>query len=163
EVNTAPALTLPGTQTIAEQTALSVNATATDSDLPANTLTFALVSGPTGLTVSSGGAMAGRAHVGTPVTIRTRTPAAVCKEQPRPHRARLRHRPTQHDRDPYTTLFRSRSEHRAGADPAGHSDHRRTNGPERERNGDRFGPARQHADLCAGVWPNRSDRLLGWR
>src|SRR5437867_2242956 len=58
EVNTAPVLTLPGTQTIAEQTALSVNATATDSDLPANTLTFALVSGPTGLTVSSAGAIA---------------------------------------------------------------------------------------------------------
>src|SRR5439155_1290655 len=47
-----------GTQTIPEQTALSVNATATDSDLPANTLSFALVSGPTGLTVSAGGAIA---------------------------------------------------------------------------------------------------------
>src|SRR6266702_1856517 len=58
EVNSAPVLTVPGTQTIAEQTALSVNATATDSDLPANTLTFALVSGPTGLTVSSAGAIA---------------------------------------------------------------------------------------------------------
>jgi len=58
KVNTAPLLTVPGTQTIPEQTALSVNATATDSDLPANTLSFALVSGPTGLTVSSGGAIA---------------------------------------------------------------------------------------------------------
>src|SRR5204863_2128360 len=58
EVNTAPVLTVPGTQTIGEQTALSVNATATDSDLPANTLSFALVSGPTGLTVSAGGAIA---------------------------------------------------------------------------------------------------------
>src|SRR5204862_139495 len=57
EVNTAPVLTVPANQTIAEQTALSVNATATDSDLPANTLTFALVSGPTGLAVSSGGAI----------------------------------------------------------------------------------------------------------
>src|SRR2546422_246360 len=57
EVNTAPILTVPGTQTIAEQTALSVNATATDSDVPANTLTFALVSGPSGLTVSSSGAI----------------------------------------------------------------------------------------------------------
>src|SRR6185295_14310908 len=55
---TAPALTLPATQTVAEQTALSVNATATDSDQPTNTLTFALVSGPTGLTVSSAGAIA---------------------------------------------------------------------------------------------------------
>src|SRR5439155_204757 len=58
EVNTQPILTLPGTQTIAEQTALSVNATATDSDLPANTLSFALVSGPTGLTVSASGVIA---------------------------------------------------------------------------------------------------------
>src|SRR5712691_10508001 len=57
EVNTAPVLTLPATQTIPEQTLLSVNATATDEDLPPNTLTFALVSGPTGLTVSSGGAI----------------------------------------------------------------------------------------------------------
>src|SRR5207247_2250200 len=57
EVNSAPVLTLPANQTIAEQTTLSVNATATDSDLPANTLTFGLVSGPTGLAVSSGGAI----------------------------------------------------------------------------------------------------------
>jgi hypothetical protein len=58
EVNSAPVLTVPGTQTIAEQTALNVTATATDSDLPANTLSFALVSGPTGLTVSAAGAIA---------------------------------------------------------------------------------------------------------
>src|SRR5438552_2024838 len=58
EVNTQPTLTVPGTQTIAEQTLLSVNATATDGDVPANTLTFALVSGPSGLTVSSSGAIA---------------------------------------------------------------------------------------------------------
>src|SRR5206468_1921014 len=58
EVNTPPLLTVPGTQTIAEQTLLSVNATATDGDVPANTLTFALVSGPSGLAVSSSGAIA---------------------------------------------------------------------------------------------------------
>src|SRR5207249_2162316 len=57
EVNTRPVLTVPATQTIAELTTLSVNATATDSDVPANTLSFALVSGPPGLTVSSGGAI----------------------------------------------------------------------------------------------------------
>ena len=57
EVNSAPVLTLPADQTIAAQTTLSVNATAVDSDVPANTLTFALVSGPAGLTVSSGGAI----------------------------------------------------------------------------------------------------------
>src|SRR5437867_3961818 len=58
EVNTQPTLTVPGTQTIAEQTLLSVNATASDGDVPANTLTFALVSGPSGLTVSSSGVIA---------------------------------------------------------------------------------------------------------
>src|SRR5207247_572896 len=57
EVNSAPVLTLPANQTIAEQTTLNVNATATDGDLPANTLTFGLVSGPTGLAVSSSGAI----------------------------------------------------------------------------------------------------------
>src|SRR5205823_4155066 len=57
KVNSAPVLTLPADQTIAELTTLSVNATATDSDVPANTLTFALVSGPAGLTVSSAGAI----------------------------------------------------------------------------------------------------------
>src|SRR5204863_620813 len=39
-------------QTINEQTPLSVNATATDADLPANTLTFALVSSPAGMTIN---------------------------------------------------------------------------------------------------------------
>src|SRR5207244_4236317 len=41
EVNLAPVLTVPANQTINEQTSLSVNATATDADLPANTVTFA--------------------------------------------------------------------------------------------------------------------------
>ena len=58
EVNVAPVLTVPGNQTISELVAFSANATATDADLPANTLTFALVSGPTGLTVSPSGAIA---------------------------------------------------------------------------------------------------------
>src|SRR5437762_2292060 len=53
EVNTAPALTMPANQTINELTTLNVSATATDTDLPANTLTFALVSGPAGLTVAA--------------------------------------------------------------------------------------------------------------
>jgi uncharacterized repeat protein (TIGR03803 family) len=58
EVNVAPALTLPPNQAFDEQTAFSANATATDSDLPANALEFALVSGPDGLTVSPTGAIA---------------------------------------------------------------------------------------------------------
>src|SRR5207249_5237665 len=48
----------PAPPTLSLHAALPIYATATDSDLPANTLTFALVSGPTGLTVSSAGAIA---------------------------------------------------------------------------------------------------------
>ena len=58
EVNVAPVLTVPGNQTISELVAFSANVTATDADLPANNLTFALVSGPSGLTVSPAGAIA---------------------------------------------------------------------------------------------------------
>src|SRR2546427_2451992 len=42
EVNLAPVLTVPADQTMAEQTTLNVSARATDADLPANTLTFAI-------------------------------------------------------------------------------------------------------------------------
>ncbi|MBE0542658.1 MAG: putative Ig domain-containing protein [Verrucomicrobia bacterium] len=52
EVNTAPQLTVPGNQTINELTALIVSASATDSDIPANPLTFTLVSPPTGMTIN---------------------------------------------------------------------------------------------------------------
>ncbi len=55
EVNVAPVLTVPSNQTIPEQVPWTATATATDADMPANTLTFALVSGPSSLTVSSGG------------------------------------------------------------------------------------------------------------
>ena len=55
EVNVAPVLTLPPNTNINEQVAFAATATATDADVPTNTLTFALVSGPSGLTVSSGG------------------------------------------------------------------------------------------------------------
>jgi hypothetical protein len=58
EVNVAPVLTVPGNQTINELVAFSANAVATDADLPANNLTFGLVSGPSGLTVSPSGAIA---------------------------------------------------------------------------------------------------------
>ncbi len=49
EVNTAPGLVVPGPQTIDELTTLTVTNTATDADLPANGLTFALVSAPAGV------------------------------------------------------------------------------------------------------------------
>src|SRR5205814_1140264 len=52
EVNLAPVLTVPADQTINEQTTLSVSASATDADLPANSLTFALVSSPAGMTIN---------------------------------------------------------------------------------------------------------------
>ena len=55
EVNSAPGLTVPADQTIEELAAWTANATATDSDQPTNTLTFELVSGPSGLTVSPAG------------------------------------------------------------------------------------------------------------
>jgi hypothetical protein len=55
EVNVAPALTLPPTTNINEMTIYSANATASDSDLPTNSLVFSLVSGPSNLTVSATG------------------------------------------------------------------------------------------------------------
>ena len=55
EVNVAPVLTLPPNTNINEQVAWSATATASDSDIPPNPLTFALVSGPAGLTVTTNG------------------------------------------------------------------------------------------------------------
>src|SRR5436189_25422 len=46
EVNLAPVLSVPADQTIAEQTAQGVTASATDADLPANTLSCAVLSAP---------------------------------------------------------------------------------------------------------------------
>src|SRR5207302_1417169 len=49
EVNSAPVLMVPADQTINELSALVVTNTASDADLPANTLSFGLVSAPTGV------------------------------------------------------------------------------------------------------------------
>jgi len=57
EVNRAPALVLPGEITIDELAPFTAAAMATDGDLPAQTLTFGLVSGPGGLSVSGAGAI----------------------------------------------------------------------------------------------------------
>lgn len=58
ETNAAPLLTIPPTQNIVELAAWTATNSATDADLPANTLTFGLVSGPPGLTLTPGtGAM----------------------------------------------------------------------------------------------------------
>ena len=51
EVNHAPVLTVPEDLSIDELTALNVSASATDSDLPENPLTFSLESGPEGMTI----------------------------------------------------------------------------------------------------------------
>ncbi|GDY21177.1 hypothetical protein LBMAG56_25230 [Verrucomicrobiota bacterium] len=57
EVNLPPVLTLPGNTNINELVPYTAQATATDADSPANPFTFALVSGPAGLTVSPTGAI----------------------------------------------------------------------------------------------------------
>ena len=57
ESNLPPVLFLPPNTNISEQIPWSALATATDPDFPANSLTFKLVSGPLGLTVSPAGAI----------------------------------------------------------------------------------------------------------
>jgi VCBS repeat-containing protein len=56
EVNVAPILTAIGNSTIDEQVAFGFTATATDADLPVNTLTFSLVGAPAGASITAGGA-----------------------------------------------------------------------------------------------------------
>jgi len=56
EVNTAPVVNNPGNKTVNEGSLLSFIVTATDSDLPANTLTFSLGAGaPAGAAITAGG------------------------------------------------------------------------------------------------------------
>jgi hypothetical protein len=59
-VNTAPVLNSVGTRRAAEGNLLSFQLTATDAELAIQRLTFGLVSGPLGLTVSSNGLVAWR-------------------------------------------------------------------------------------------------------
>ena len=53
ETNTAPALAAIGAQTIAEGSLLTVTPAATDADLPVQTLTYSLVSGPAAAAVAA--------------------------------------------------------------------------------------------------------------
>jgi hypothetical protein len=53
EVNRAPVLSVPPDQTIDELSTVVVTNTATDSDIPANTLTFSLLSPPDGMIIDS--------------------------------------------------------------------------------------------------------------
>ena len=56
EVNVAPVLTHIGNKSVAEETLLTFTATATDADVPAQTLTFSLDAGfPAGASITSGG------------------------------------------------------------------------------------------------------------
>ena len=55
ESNLPPVWTAPGTRRVSEGLRLSFQLKATDSDLPAQPLTYRLISGPTGLTVSTNG------------------------------------------------------------------------------------------------------------
>jgi hypothetical protein len=52
EVNSAPVLTVPADQTIAELSTLNISASAADPDLPTNTLTFSLRSPPGGMNIN---------------------------------------------------------------------------------------------------------------
>jgi VCBS repeat-containing protein len=54
EVNVAPVLGAIGSKTVNEGSTLSFTATATDADLPANTLSFSLVGAPAGASINSG-------------------------------------------------------------------------------------------------------------
>ena len=53
EPNTAPVLAAIPSQTVSESTLLTFTASATDADLPANTLTYSLVGAPAGATIAS--------------------------------------------------------------------------------------------------------------
>ncbi|MBT8216579.1 MAG: tandem-95 repeat protein [Acidimicrobiia bacterium] len=55
EVNVAPVLDPVWDQSVDEQTALGFTATASDADVPANTLTFSLVGAPAGASITPGG------------------------------------------------------------------------------------------------------------
>jgi Ig-like domain-containing protein/putative Ig domain-containing protein len=55
EVNQSPVLPPQSNRTIISKTLLTVTNVASDADLPANTLTYALVSPPTGVKISAGG------------------------------------------------------------------------------------------------------------
>jgi hypothetical protein len=75
EVNQPPALALPPDQAVHATATLALHATATDPDIPTNTLTFALVVGPGGLTVDPAGLITwtpGLGQIGTTNTVTVR-------------------------------------------------------------------------------------------
>jgi large repetitive protein len=58
DTNAAPVLAAVANASLIELTPLAIQLNATDTDLPTQTLTYSLVTGPTGLTVSPAGAVA---------------------------------------------------------------------------------------------------------
>src|SRR4029079_16012476 len=52
ETNSAPVLTVPTNHTVSALATLDVFASAADADIPTNTLTFGLISPPTGMTIN---------------------------------------------------------------------------------------------------------------
>ncbi len=70
ELNLAPTLSVADKTTLDGQT-LSFNLSATDPDLPANALTYSLVSGPSGATVSSAGAFSWKPAAVAGITFNT--------------------------------------------------------------------------------------------
>ena len=55
EVNSAPVLPVQADRTVAELSTLTVTNTATDTDVPANTLTYSLLSAPTNAAIDANG------------------------------------------------------------------------------------------------------------
>ena len=86
EVNLAPVLAAIGPQSVNEETLLTVTPSATDADLPAQTLTYSMAAGPSGASVNpttgaftwTPGASVGPASV--PVTIRVTDSAKATAE-----------------------------------------------------------------------------------
>jgi hypothetical protein len=75
EVNTAPVVSVPQAQTVWVGETMKVSASATDSDLPANVLTFSLVTPPAGAQIDAGSGLITWAlaceHLGTnTITVR---------------------------------------------------------------------------------------------
>ena len=148
EVNSAPALTLPTNQTINELVLWTAYATAVDTDSPPNTLTFELVSGPSGLTVSSNGLISwtpteAQGPSTNPVTIRVFDDGV----------------PSLSATNTFT-LTVDGGELGTKPHPAEQPDHQRAGAVDRLRHGRGYGFPAQHPDLRTGVRSERVNRQL---
>jgi hypothetical protein len=71
EVNNAPVLAVQGDRTVTRFTTLTVTNTATDADLPANTLSYLLVNPPAGATIDANGVIHWTAGAGPATNVFT--------------------------------------------------------------------------------------------